>query len=309
MAKPIITLLLIICNICLAVAADGLTVLSRSGEVKFRYKNETVWKDLKTGELLESGHIIKLGLESKVSLLRESGKYITIGMPGEYKADDYISKPGSDKSSYSARFFRTVYNTITSNTDYFRDNKYSRENTVSGIVLRNFGNYLAVRSPVSSYFKDDIATFSWYSKEPGEDYTFVVKDMIEREIYSATTRDSSLTLNLAEIGLAKGKYYFWQVRCKKGKSDEYYIFRMADEKITAIADTLAFIDNELLPGNLQAAGLAKAQFLEENNLVYDSELVYRSIVNSKDCTEAHKKLFVLFLIRHNMLIEANQFLE
>lgn len=286
-------------------AKESFTVLSRSGDVMFREKTETGWRELIAGENLESRHIIRIGLESKVNLLQDNGKCISLGTPGEYKIEDVLNKANVSKGAFTARFFSSIYNTISRNTDYFRDNKFSGNKSVSGIVLRNYSNYLSARSPVNSCYISDEVNFTWFKSDSLSEYVFSIKDMFEHEIFSIKTYDTTVKLNLAEIGVEREKYYFWQVKNKNGTSDGFYIYRMTDEKSSKIMDTLTIIERELVSSDKSLVYLAKAQFLEENKLIYDSETNYRNLLIQREKNQVYKKLFLLFLVRHNMLKEAD----
>lgn len=301
-----IVLIIVFLNLGDIMAKDNLTVLSRSGEVRFRTKTESAWKDLKTGESLDKNHLLKVSIESKVNILQDNGKYFTISNPGEYDVDNIITKIKGRKAGFSDRFFNTVYNIISSNIDYFRDNKYNRENAVSGIVLRNYQSLYPVQSPVNSNFINDEVVFRWYKKDSEKTYTFRIKDMYEREIYTKIVSDTILKLNLSQIGLLKGKYYFWQIANANGRSDENYIFLINDDKTLAIKDSLEMINKEFENENDKALHyLVRAQYFEDNNLIYDAYSTFVELLSKYPGNKDYNKFFVLFLIRHNMMDEAH----
>jgi hypothetical protein len=301
-----IVLIMVFLNFGAIIAKESLTVLSRSGEVRFRAKTESAWKDLKTGESLDRNHLLKVSIESKVNILQENGKFFTISTPGEYDIDNIITKIKGRKSGFSERFFNTVYNIISSNIDYFRDNKYNRENAVSGIVLRNYQSLYPVQSPVNSNFINDEVVFKWYQKDTEKTYNFRIKDMYEREVYTKLVTDTTLKLNLSQVGLLKGKYYFWQISNANGRSDENYIFLITDDKTLAIRDSLEILNKELENENDKALQyLVRAQYFEDNNLIYDAYSTYVDLLSKYQGNKDYNKFFVLFLIRHNMMDEAH----
>jgi hypothetical protein len=312
MFSPIkmIVLILAFLNLGALIAKENLTVLSRSGEVRFRAKTESAWKELKTGENLERNHILKVSIESKVNILLENGKFFSISTPGEYDIDNIITKIKGKKSGFSDRFFNTVYNIISSNIDYFRDNKYNRENAVSGIVLRNYQSLYPVQSPVNSNFINNEVVFRWYRRDSEKTYTFRIKDMYEREVFTKSVSDTTIKLNLSQVGLLKGKYYFWQIANANGRSDENYIFLISDDKSLAIKDSLEMIDKEFETESEKALHfLVRAQYYEDNNLIYNAYSTFVELLSKYPGNKDYKKFFVLFLIRHNMMDEAHVNLE
>ncbi len=308
--KALLIIILLALMPAVACSKSGLKVLSCSGDIDFREKTHSTWKTLKTGENLDNQDVIRVGTGSKVNLLREDGRYVSISTPGEYDVEDIIGKMNGKSNGFTGRFLSSVYHTLSSNTDYFRDNKYNKGNALSGIVLRNYQGFFPIRYPVSSYFISNKVTFAWYRKDTVGAYTFRIKDMFDKEVYSQVVQDTAIELNLKTIGLAEGSFYFWQIANSCGKSDEYYICRLPEDRSESIRDTIARIGDEFMGKDNQTLEyLAKARYFEDNDLLYDAYIAYRLLADSNPNDMDMKKHFVLFLLRHNLMQEAHANLE
>jgi hypothetical protein len=316
-------------------------VITKNGDVK--YKSGKSWKDVKIGQKLTTDDNLKLGDKSYINLKHQSGGTIDISESGTYSCSDLAKKASKTKNSVSKKLSDKVIKDISSNQSVLAQTNFKSQSSVTGageraiatsntssdiaaltglnnntsntigdlasVFLSEKQKSIVLRLPRSSYIVDSIIEFSWYSKEGMKDYYFVIADANGKFIYSNSIKDTIITLNLNQIGLAENALYYWFVGKDENKSEIYTLFRKTAKETAAIDKEINNMITEL--GNTQSAmnSLILAAFYADKNIQTRAANYFKEAILLAPGVTDYVYLYARYLMRIGLYNEGLQLLS
>jgi hypothetical protein len=183
--------------------------------------------------------------------------------------------------------------------------------------MKNLGAVVRARAGlIESCFPDntDLLTLklepAWYSVGTGTSYYFKILNPKGKSIFIKETEDTSLTIDLKQIGLIAGQNYSWCVinsRDYKFKSDTSTFRILSDKKIKIISDSLRIIKGKI-DANSGIGQFLMVKYLESKELNYDALKGYESLVKSYPSVENYTDNYLLFLGKQGLSKKAEALL-
>lgn len=341
--KNILVIYLFLAIGYIAVNAADFSVLSKSGYVQ--KKNGSSWANVNTGDYLTKKDIVKISKRGYVGLVfNQNRKMFELNKPGTYDLSKIAKDLSKKKGSISKQLAKYFTDELTSSNDYFKSNNYKNnlesntgaveravsEGNNSGAELSSMtgikskdsqrlsavansvfsaADLLSVRTPRTSYVVDENINFIWYKYKNIGNYTFVIKDRNNREMYKKNVKDTSLSVNLNDIKLAVNTNYFWHIEVQSNKSDEYEINRLNSSEIQAVNDTVSQIKDEFDDPETSLCYAALAAFYADKNIAQTAEYYYKKAFDTNPEVDDFKNIYAHYLIRIGLFSEAKSLIK
>ena len=316
-------------------AANGKPLVKKSGGK---------WHKLSAGDKLFKNDVIKISKDSYLGMVHSSGRTKELTSPGTYDVSKLSKEVASKKNSLTKRIADFVFSEISDADDLLSSYDYHEYMDLTGAVERAVGNdvdayekienmagtdhslssnlnesgilsaleemsRLIIRLPRSSYLIDPAVNFSWYKNPDAQVYTFSLTDRFNNVIYEKNTSDTSLSLNLDDVGIEKGKCYYWHVSSGGSKSDEQCIYRMEDRMASEIDDSLKVMRKGFGKHISPVDCLIMASFYEEFNIMNKADDAYQKALELAPQVDDFKKLYALYLRRIGLIGEASNLMR
>jgi 2-hydroxy-3-keto-5-methylthiopentenyl-1-phosphate phosphatase len=151
---------------------------------------------------------------------------------------------------------------------------------------------------------------AWYSTGAGISYVFKLIDEDNHTVFIKETKDTSLALDLNQLGLLKNIPYTWYVYSTgmdKSKSDICTFRLLGESNIKTIADSINDVKKNL-DINSAVDQFILVKFLESKNLNCDALKGFDNILKSYPGIEDYKYNYIAFLLKQNITRKAETLL-
>jgi hypothetical protein len=276
-------------------------VLASSGNNMVAKESATA-KLLKTGYKITKEDKITLAPNSFLGLVHKSGRTLELKTPGTYAASDLSTKMGASQSSFNQKYVDFVIGEMTK-VEKEDANKNRHQNMgVEGKVER--GEYditLFVDKVADALVMDTQPLIKWHALPGTKQYKVMVVDMFDEVLFSTTTADTSLLIDLNQANLKNETGYLLVVSSvdkPKSTSDKYSLKKLDAKSATAVHKKLADIT-----GGTEETSLSKiiqASLLEENKLYLDALKSYEQAIALQPQVKEYQVAYQHFLQRHNL---------
>jgi hypothetical protein len=286
--KPLILTFVLLALYVTSIAQDyEFKVLVTKGKNDFKSGN--AWDALKVGTSLKKTDEIKVGANSYLGLIHNSGKPVELKESKTYKISDLIAKVSAGPSVLN-KYTEFI---ISSNT------QKKGNLTATGAVHRG-SNTIRVFLPKTelAYAFGDSITVQWEKDKASPPYIVTFTTFFGDELYKTETNGNSVTINLNDASFAKENEFNVQVVSKKDrKQSEPYVIRKVkkDEKARVkplLTDVLSQTKENTAINKLWQAG-----FFEKEKLFIDAATAFQKAVKLEPGLQEQ---YDDFLIRNGM---------
>jgi hypothetical protein len=198
-------------------------VINYEGDVYYLLNNSS-YKKVKVGDLLEENTNIKINLNSFVTILdRQKNQYLVLNGDRVIKIKDIFVKNTLEKPKEVPDFLSRIFSDFS---HIFSTDNQSKKKYREGEVTSKF----AAISPKKCLVLDDNITFRWTKTDEDIKFRFVLYDENFKLVKDTIVNNTILTLN--ETGLFKrGQEYIWQILSNRAgeKFKELSVFKFVDD--------------------------------------------------------------------------------
>ncbi len=321
--KKIILLLLAVFLTAQVFAQQGkFKVLAVKGEVKYAKSEKGPWEPLTLKAELNENTLIKLESDNYVGLIHQSGKTLELKNKGKFKiadlSKDIEKKPANITKRLTAYLLEEVnqYDDIMSKGNYRKNmqetgaversveimNDYSTEESIVDLLTEM--NAITLISPRKSNVINGKITFSWELNPDIKEYKLYLHDRFDREVFSTTTSNTSVTIDLNELNLDPDVYYFWNVSDKNNplsKSYDCAFLILNAEEQAKIQNDIKNIYSELEWSDSPINNLVLATYYNENQLYFNALEHYEKAMTKAPDIDDFKKFYELFRFKVSSL--------
>lgn len=309
MKKYTIAIPILFLTLCFAAFSSDydFKVLAISGNVKVL--NNGNWKDLKFNNSIFQTDKVKIEKNAYLGLVHSSGKTLEIKKEGEYSVKDLASGISNKGANLTKKLTNYVINQISDADDMMANKDYRQSMSITGSVERSLEMsdpnaekpiFIQVHFPRKTRVLNNNILLKWDPVESIKSYNITIHDRFDREITKIETQDNIATIDLDEIELEKGVYYFISLN--------------SADNLTAISDTFAFsVTDELetekimqeekeIRQNIDESALSKillASFYEQKGLYIEAEKYYQDAVNTSPDVDSFNKMFSMFRFKYS----------
>lgn len=271
-------------------------VLANKGDNQV--KSGEAWQSLKTGTTLRSGDEVKLGDNSYVGLVHQSGKPLEVKVAGVHK----VSALESKMSTTSSVLHKYTDFILSSNSSEGRKNSM----TATGAVHRDIKNTTPIRVQLPE--KDHtgifnkIAAINWSGGDVAGPYVVTVKNMFEDVLTQVETPETTLQLDLSEQKYANESAVLVEVSAKSNRklvSKQHVIKKLSPAELGKIANAIKDIRKEITEETAMNQ-LYLAGFYEQNSLLIDAIYAYQQAVKLEPEVPTFQQSYEEFLVRNNL---------
>lgn len=265
-------------------------------------KESAAAKPLKTGQKITKEDKITLAPNSFLGLVHKSGRTLELKTPGTYAANDLSAKMGASQANFNQKYVDFVIGEMTK-VEKEDANKNRHQNMgVEGKVER--GDYditLFVPKTTDALLMDTQPLIKWHTLPGTTQYKVMLVDMFDEVLFSATTADTSIVVDLNQDKLKNQTGYLLvvsSVEKPKSTSDKYSLKKLDAKSTTTLHKKLTDIT-----GGTQETSLSKiikASLLEENKLYLDAMKAYEQAIALQPQVKDYQVAYQQFLQRHNL---------
>jgi hypothetical protein len=174
----------------------------------------------KVGKLLQESAQVKLGADSKLTLICNESNLITITKQGSFQLQDFKSQCETGQSNLSANYVRYVWTQLTQKPGTPEKNRKSFMKNV-GAVSRSINSiWIDPRLDTMNYVSGNFP-LSWKSFSEAEEYEFHLYDRNNTTpLTSITTKNKSINIADLKSHLKTGNSYYWTASVKGESNNE-----------------------------------------------------------------------------------------
>lgn len=282
--KKLFTILVALVTVSGVFAQDyAFKVLANRGQNKVK-KASGEELELKSGTLLMEDDVLITSEGAYIGLMHTSRKTLEVKYAGTHKVSDLLAKVGEKELSSIGRYTQF----ISKNLD---DGESAPKRTVAS---RAVGDKITLMMPESVELYGDEAVIRWESSDKSEStYKFVVKDIVEEELYSIEVTGNSVRVNFAEIENDMGVNI-----CQVMKIDDPDFAsspRMVKVVTSERSDVAADLEGVDLSGDSPLELLQMASYYDEKELFLDALTKYEEALELSPDVPEFQELYDIFL--------------
>lgn len=242
-----------------------------------------------------------------VGLVHKTGKAIEVKSEGIVTMSKLMAQVSSKQTGMDKLVGFVVQSVVGA-----KDGK----NEMSGGVERSIAvNKIRMIAPRTTKVVEPDVTFSWAgsdgtTKEPT--YVFTLADDHQNVRFKKETKETSLALNVNQLGLEKDKCYYWsvtQVGSNASSFESYCIYPVNDADAQAINTQLMGLKQDQGANPTALDNLMLASFYEQNGLNYKALLSYKDAVKKGGDVEIFADAYSSFLRRNNVDFETEKLMK
>lgn len=250
----------------------------------------------------------QLSLEGPVylGLVHKSGKAIEVKAPGMLAVSDLL-KQVSSKQSGMDKLVGFVVNSVVGANE---------KKEVSGSVERSIAvNKLRLLAPRTTKIIDQDVAFQWAGSDgttKDVTYIFTLTDDHQNVRFKKETKETSLSLNIQQLGLEKERCYYWsviQAGANAPSFESYCVYPVNDAEAGSISAQLTAIKKEQGSDPTALDNLMLASFFEQNGLTSKAMSAYKEAVKKGGDVEIFASAYSQFLSRLGMDYEAQKMVK
>ena len=276
------------------------------------------WTKAKTGAKLYATDKIMLKRGAYIALFhRGTKKAPDIKTPGTYDVSELEKNLKADSLGLGEKFFDYVVKQINGGDDLFsagsvgemsvtaavprtvtEDSLKKKLSSIEALRENELKNTIILKAPRAVYLMDDTISLEWYGEE--DSYTLHIRDKNNNELYEAETDKTSAVLNLDVLDIEKGASYYWFVSSGDKKSSEFIFYRMSEDELTPINQTLDMVSKK----RSAIENIILASYFDKLNLVFAARDAYLAALEQAPDVDEYQYLYCDFLYRAGMFDEA-----
>ena len=293
--------LVFISSMTLVCQDNEYTVLTKSGDVFLLHKISKEPVEIFVGDKLKPYERIELGINGYLVLVDTNFRSIELTEKGIYNLSSLDSLFIMKRNSITEKITEFIFTEMSTN-----EQKNNEMKTLGAVVRKPF-NKVEAAAPKIGKIIDTVYTFSWYPLLDTTSYIFRLFNKDGNTLYMQETKDTALTLNLAEINLLYDKNYFWtvfDVSSENNDIDSISFTLMSpnskavlDEKITSIKSD--FISQKSPLNYLIVARYLKSEGVNELAVEY-----FEKSVNLSNNLEFYWGEYIRFLLELDLTNKA-----
>lgn len=278
-------------------------VLASSGSNSIAKNTDGSWKPLKTGQRVTKDDKIMVSANSFIGLVHKSGRTLELKTPGTYVATELSSKVGAAPASFNQKYVDFVIGEMTK-AEKEDVNKNRLQNMgIEGKVER--GDFaITALLPKSGDVLGTNPLIKWYALSGARSYKISVTDMFDEVLFSTTTNDTSLVLDLNQPALKKENTLLVAINSvenPKITSDKYSITKLDEKSSVVLKKNLASVKEGSEETSLNK--IIQASLLEENKLYLDALQCYEQAIRMQPHVKDYQLAYQQFLQRNNLIKE------
>jgi hypothetical protein len=287
----IISLALILTINC-AVHAQDYTFKVLVNKGKNEVKSGNTWQPIKTGAVLKQSDEVKIVDNSYLGLVHASGKPMELKQAGNYKVIDLSARVSAGGTSVLNKY-----------TDFILSSNSTKGNKMAatGAVHRGgLSTQVYLPKVENAVVYGDKFILDWEKDETGP-YVVSLKSMFGDDLYTATTSDQTVSINLTDPKFTNEDNIVVQVypEGKTDKAQDFMVKRLSiadKERIkNQLAAEIGDTDQSNALGKLILAG-----FYEQNKLFIDATTAYLEAIQLAPDVDEFKEDYNNFLIRNDI---------
>jgi tetratricopeptide (TPR) repeat protein len=286
--KKLILLISISLFYCNLIFCQGIKfiVLNSTGDISLI--RNTIEKTVKVGEIIFDKDKLKVGKYSYANLVYKDGTTLAIRSAGTYNTTKLIKMIASKRNDSARKLNKLVLAEFVKSVDAL-DNIMVGGSSESIIEAS-----IEYCTPTHTYILDQVITFNWFAVKDNN-YTFRLTDFSGNTLYSSELSDTSITLNLQQLNLARDNIYKWYV--KDNKSEDaltdtcrfYWLSQPAADSIKKSVERL-LADFDKFDHSIKQALLAS--FYAQNKLYIDMLQAYERAIELSPEIDIYKRLYI-----------------
>ncbi len=278
-------------------ADDYFKVISMKGNVELQQKAKNKWEKVKISQKICESDKIRLSEGASLNLVHSTGKTMFLNTAKEYNIAQLMKMTSRKSDGVSSKLARAVVEDINKADNVMTGDNYKRQASLTGAGVRGIFGVRAL-APRKTHYTTGKLTFTWFSAGPDAEYTFVITSIDNTPLYTVTTKDTLLELNIDEINLKRDVYYFWSV----SSGDEYsrrpdnYSFKVLPEsKVSMIRDSVGAIERELGADDPAFCQIVLARFYEGNSMIEDARKSYDKAIDLAPEVASYVEIYRMFI--------------
>jgi hypothetical protein len=251
-------------------AQDEFKVIACKGKVTLDRTKKTPG----VGSALTAADQLRLEGPSYVGLVHKSGKAIEVKTEGTVSMSQLMKQVSSKQNGGMDKLVGFVVQSVVGAND--------KKSELSGGVERSIAvNKIRLLSPRTTKVIDNDVAFTWAgsadgSKEPT--YIFTLSDDHQNVRFKKETKETSLALNVEQLGLEKDKCYYWSVTQAGATTpsfESYCIYPVNKAEAESLNAQLGAIKQDQGAAPTALDNLMLASFFEQNGLTYKAIGAYK----------------------------------
>jgi hypothetical protein len=169
----------------------------------------------------------------------------------------------------------------------------------------------------SKVIENDVA-FAWTSGgNPKQSFIFTLNDASHNVRFKREVSDTTLSLNLQNLGLEKGQCYYWSVVAAKPSSafttapliESYCLYQMNDSEAAVVKGQEQELQTQMGAQANTLDKLVLAMFYEQNGMTYKAMSTYNDILKTSSDADVVKSAYTQFLRRMGLQAELQSYLR
>lgn len=264
-------------------------LLAVSGDVQLGASGQ--WRRASTGMRLGANDQLKLGDRSYAAVVVGGARTVELKNPGIVTMSQLSASMRAASSSVTSKYLDYVVNRSTSN-------RLGNNMSNLGAVERSGMSPMPLSPPKNSALAEASTSFSWRSMMGVKSYVFTLSDDEGNELYKTTTADTSVTLDLAQVGVKPGVEYAWKVanaRMAGMPSDEIVFNLMPEAKRTEVSRSVSELQAELGADESAVSALTMAMFYADQGMNDKAMREYERAIAIAPTVREYRLMYAEFL--------------
>ena len=272
-------------------------VISVKGIAEVQKNAKGKWEKVKISQKIASADKIKLSEGAALNLVHNEGKTIFLNTAKEYSTAQLLKMATKKADGVSSKLARAVVDDINKADNMLSSDNYKSQSSLTGAGVRGLYGVKA-KSPRKIHYSSPEVSFTWYSAYQGANYKFIITSIDNTPLYSVSTKDTTLKLNINDINLQRDVYYFWYVSAEGDthKRPDNYSFKVLPEnRVSLIRDSINTIQKELSADDPAFREIVLARFYEGNYLIENARQSYNKAIELAPDVETYLEIYKMFI--------------
>ena len=259
---------------------------------------------VKQKQLVFKNDMLSIGKGAELTLVDRNANYYVIKTEGVNKVSGMIKKViAKAADGLTAKYLKLLFHELLDPNQDF--DKLKKENIAGAWGGVSRGDECENRIYPVNGLQSSAASiiFRWHKTSRSSNYLLAIYDQDGIELSGIKVKDTSLSVNVAEIGKGKTGKYFWRVTSEDGVCEDeipIYFNLLTPENEKMVTEKL--LGNSA--GSTLEEQLVQIEKLEKNAFIDAAAARYSLLVKSNKDNKALLKSYVLFLIKYGFDEEA-----
>jgi hypothetical protein len=307
-AQIVLALVFVVCAV-LDIWAQGdevFKVIACKGKVTLQRTK----KQVSVGTALNSADQVRLEGSSYLGLVHKNGKAIEWKSEGLVAVADLL-KQVPPRQSGMEKLVGFVVQSVVGASEGKNELAGGAER---GILMQR----IHLLMPRTSKVIENDVTFTWTSGgNPQQSFIFTLNDASHNVRFKREVSDTTLSLNLQNLGLEKGQCYYWSVVAAQPTSafitapriESYCLYQMNDSEAAAVKEQEQELQTQTGTQANILDKLVLAMFYEQHGMTYKAMSTYNDILKTNSDADVVKAAYTQFLRRMGVQAELQPYLR